>query len=71
MERRTLQQLEAALEAVGRDLSGRVEELAARSTAGMLTSKERDEYAEIVRLNDLLARLKVEAEEVWTSRAAS
>ena len=69
MERRTLRQLEAAIDAVGRDLAGRVEELAARSTAGTLTAVERTEYAGIVRLNDLLVLLKMEAEEVWTGRA--
>ena len=71
MEKRTLQQLEAALEAVGRDLAGRVEELAKKSTAGALTAEEQAEYAEIVRLNDRLSLLKLEAEEFWSVRAAS
>jgi hypothetical protein len=71
MEKRTLQQLEDALAAVGQDLSGRVEELAEKSTAGSLTGEEQAEYAEIVRLNDLLSLLKIEAEEVWSIRAAS
>jgi hypothetical protein len=71
MEKRTLQQLEDALKAVGQDLSGRVEELAEKSTAGSLTAEEQAEYAEIVRLNDLLSLLKIEAEEVWSIRAAS
>jgi hypothetical protein len=71
MERRTLQQLEDALEAVGQDLAGRVEELAERSTSGALTTDEQAEYAEIVRLNDLLSLLKLEAEEVWSIRTAS
>jgi hypothetical protein len=71
MERRTLEQLEAALDAVSRDLSPRVEELARKSTEGALTPEEQREYAEIVRLNDRLSLLKLEAEELWTMRAAS
>ncbi|WP_437898965.1 hypothetical protein [Sorangium sp. So ce124] len=71
MERRTLEQLEAALDAVSRDLAPRVEELARKSTEGALTPEEQTEYAEIVRLNDRLSLLKLEAEEFWTMRAAS
>ena len=71
MERRTLEQLEAALDAVGRDLAPRVEELAQKSTQGALTPEEQSEYAELVRLNDRLSLLKLEAEELWTMRAAS
>jgi len=71
MEKRTLEQLEAALEAVGNDLSPRVEELAQKSTDGLLTPEERQEYAEIVRLNDMLGILKLQAEAFWTIRAAS
>ncbi|WP_437295324.1 hypothetical protein [Sorangium sp. So ce426] len=71
MERRTLEQLEAALDAVSRDLSPRVQELAQKSTEGALTPEEQREYAEIVRLNDRLSLLKLEAEEFWTMRAAS
>ncbi|KYF48251.1 hypothetical protein BE08_38230 [Sorangium cellulosum] len=71
MERRTLEQLEAALDAVSRDLAPRVEELAQKSTEGGLTPEEQREYAEIVRLNDRLSLLKLEAEEFWTIRAAS
>lgn len=71
MEKRTLEQLEAALDAVGRDLSPRVEELAQKSTAGLLTPEERLEYSEIVRLNDMLSLLRLQAEEFWTMRAAS
>ena len=71
MEKRTLRQLEAALEAVGHDLSGRVEELAGKSTAGTLTGEEQAEYSDIVRLNDLLGVLKLQAEEFWSVRAAS
>jgi len=71
MDKRTLEQLEAALSAVRQDLSPRVEELAQRSTDGLLTSDEREEYAEIVRLNDTLSLLKLQTEEFWTVRAAS
>jgi hypothetical protein len=71
MEKRTLEQLEAALDAVGNDLSPRVEELAHKSTDGLLTAEESQEYAEIVRLNDMLSLLKLKAEAFWTIRAAS
>jgi hypothetical protein len=71
MEKRTLKQLEAALEAVGHDLSPRVAELAEKSTNGLLTPEESQEYAEIVRLNDMLSLLKLQAEAFWTIRAAS
>jgi hypothetical protein len=71
MEKRTLEQLEAALEAVGNDLSPRVEELAQKSTEGQLTTEESQEYAEIVRLNDMLGLLKLQAEALRTVRAAS
>ncbi|XYH98418.1 hypothetical protein ACMHYB_01230 [Sorangium sp. So ce1128] len=71
MEKRTLEQLEAALDAVSRDLAPRVEELAQKSTEGTLTVEEHREYEEVVRLNDRLSLLKLEAEEFWTMRAAS
>ena len=71
MEKRTLEQLEAALNAVGHDLSPRVEELAQKSTAGQLTPEESEEYAAIVRLNDMLSLLKLQAEALGTVRAAS
>jgi hypothetical protein len=44
MEKRTLEQLGAALDAVGSDLSPRVEELAQKSTAGQFTPEESQEY---------------------------
>lgn len=71
MEKKTLEQLEAAFDAVRKDLSPRVEELAQKSTAGSLTPGERLEYEEIVRLNDTLSLLGLQAEELWTMRAAS
>ena len=71
MDKRTLEQLEAALSAVSQDLSPRVEELAQKSTDGVLTPEEREEYAGIVRLNDTLSLLKLQTEEFWVVRAAS
>ncbi len=71
MEKQTLEQLEAALDAISKDLAPRVEELAEKSTEGLLTPEDQKEYAEVVRLNDMLSLLKLEAEQVWTMRAAS
>jgi hypothetical protein len=71
MEKRTLEQLEAALDAVSKDLSPRVEELAQKSTEGQLTPEESHEYAEMVRLNDMLSLLKLQAEAFCSVRAAS
>jgi hypothetical protein len=71
MEKQTLEKLEAAFEAVEKDLSGRVAELAAKSTAGTLSQDEQAEYEHIVRLNDLLSVLKLQAEEYWAPRVAS
>jgi hypothetical protein len=71
MDRQTLDQLEAALGAVSRDLGPRVEELAAKSAEGTLTPEEREEYEEVVRLNDMLSLLRVETEAFWALRAAS
>jgi uncharacterized protein YnzC (UPF0291/DUF896 family) len=71
MKKRTLEQLEAALDAIGNDLSPRVEQLAQKSTEGQLTPEESQEYAEIVRLNDMLGLLKLQAEALRTVRAAS
>ena len=71
MDKRTLEQLDAALNAVSQDLSPRVEDLAQKSTEGVLTPEEHEEYAEIVRLNDTLSLLKLQTEEFWAVRAAS
>ena len=71
MDKQTLEQLEAALEAVSRDLAPRVEVLAQKSTAGTLTADEQTEYAETVRLDDMLSALKLEAEVFWAMRAVS
>jgi hypothetical protein len=71
MEKQTLALLNSALDAMRRDLSPRVEELAQKSTSGSLTAEERAEYAEIVRLNDTLSLLKLQAEGLSAIRAAS
>ena len=71
MEKQTLKQLESALDAISKDLAPRVEELAVKSTAGLLTPEDQKEYAEVVRLNDMLSLLELKAEQVWTMRAAS
>ena len=71
MKKQTLDKLEAAFEAVERDLSGRVVELAVKSTDGKLSQEEKSEYEHIVRLNDLLSLLKLQTEEYWSPRVAS
>jgi hypothetical protein len=71
MEKETLALLNSALEAVRRDPSPRVEELARKSTEGTLAPEELAEYGEIVRLNDNLSLLKLQAEELSSIRAAS
>lgn len=71
MEKQTLDKLAAALEAVEHDLSGRAAALAAKSSSGTLSQEERAEYEQIVRLNDLLSLLKLQAEEYWAPHIAS
>ena len=71
MERQTLDKLEAAFMAVEKDLSGRVAELSAKSSSGTLSQEEQAEYEQIVRLNDLLSMLKLQAEAYWAPRIAS
>jgi len=71
MNRRTLEQLEAALDAVSKDLAPRVEELAQKSTEGVITPEERQEYGEVVRLNDVLSLIKLQTAEFWAFRTAS
>jgi hypothetical protein len=71
MEKKTLALLDSALDAVRYDLSPRVEELAQKSSLGALSVDEQAEYAEIVRLNDTLSLLKLQAEELTLQRAAS
>ena len=71
MEKETLDLLDAALETVRGDLMPRVAELAQKSSAGTLTHEERREYAEIVRLNDTLSVLKLQAADLSAVHAAS
>ena len=71
MEKQTLDKLAAAFKAVEKDLSERVTELATKSSSGRLSEEERAEYEQIVRLNDLLSMLKLQAEEYWAPRIAS
>ena len=71
MQRQTLDKLEAAFEAVEKDLSGRVAGLAAKSSSGTLSQEEQAEYEQIVRLNDLLSILKLQAEAYWVPHIAS
>ncbi len=71
MEKQTLDKLAVALKAVEKDLSERVTELAAKSSDGRLSQEEKAEYEQIVRLNDLLSLLKLQAEEYWAPRIAS
>jgi hypothetical protein len=71
MEKQTLDQLTSAFRAVEKDLSARVADLATKSSSGSLSEEERIEYEQIVRLNDLLSMLKLQAEEYWAPRIAS
>jgi hypothetical protein len=71
MEKQTLDLLTVAFKAVEKDLSERVADLAAKSSAGKLSGEERAEYEQIVHLNDLLSMLKLQAEECWAPRIAS
>jgi hypothetical protein len=71
MEKQTVALLNSALDAVRRDLAPRVEELAQKSTAGTLAPEEFAEYSEIVRLNDNISLLKLQAEDLSAIRAAS
>ncbi len=74
MEKQTLALLDSALEALRSDLSPRAEELAEKSTLDTLSAAEQAEYAEyaeIVRINDTLSLLKLQAEELSAQRVAS
>ena len=71
MGKQTLEQLTAAFKAVESELSGRAAELAAKSSSGKLSNEERAEFEQIVRLNDLLSLLKLQAEQYWAPRIAS
>ena len=53
-----------------RALRERIEELAAKSTEGELTSDERDEYAGYVRANKFVATLRREARQMQSGAAS-
>ena len=71
MQKHTLDLLDTALDAVREDVVPRVEELARKSADGTLSAEDHAEYSELVRLNDTLSLLKLQAEELLAVRVAS
>ena len=71
MQTHTLDLLDTALDAVREDVVPRVEELARKSADGTLSAVDQAEYSELVRLNDTLSLLKLQAEELLAVRVAS
>ncbi|HEY0468917.1 MAG TPA: hypothetical protein VGC79_32215 [Polyangiaceae bacterium] len=71
MQKHTLDLLDTALDAVREDVVPRVEELARKSADGTLSAEDQAEYSELVRLNDTLSLLKLQAEELLAVRVAS
>ena len=71
MQKHTLDLLDTALDAVREDVVPRVEELARKSADGTLSAEDQVEYSELVRLNDTLSLLKLQAEELLAVRFAS
>lgn len=71
MQKHTLDLLDTALDAVRGDVGPRVEELARKSADGTLSAEDQAEYSELVRLNDTLSLLKLQAEELLAVRVAS
>jgi len=71
MQKHTLDLLDTALDAVREDVVPRVEELARKSADGTLSAVDQAEYSELVRLNDTLSLLKLQAEELLAVRVAS
>ena len=71
MQKHTLDLLDAALDAVREDVVPRVEELARKSADGTLSAEDQADYSELVRLNDTLSLLKLQAEELLAVRVAS
>jgi len=71
MQKHTLDVLDTALDAVREDVVPRVEELARKSADGALNAEDQAEYSELVRLNDTLSLLKLQAEELLAVRVAS
>jgi len=71
MQKHTLDLLDTALDAVREDVVPRVEEFARKSADGTLSAEDQAEYSELVRLNDTLSLLKLQAEELLAVRVAS
>jgi len=71
MQTHTLDLLDTALDAVREDVVPRVEELARKSADGTLSAEDQAEYSELVRLNDTLSLLKLQAEQLLAVRVAS
>jgi len=71
MQKHTLDLLDTALDAVREDVVPRVEELARKSADGTLSAADQAEYSELVRLNDTLSLLKLQAEELLALKSAS
>ena len=71
MQKHTLDLLDTALDAVREDVVPRVEELARKSADGTLSAEDQAKYSELVRLNDTLSLLKLQAEELLAVRVAS
>ena len=71
MQKHTLDLLDTALDAAREDVVPRVEELARKSADGTLSAEDQAEYSELVRLNDTLSLLKLQAEELLAVRVAS
>ena len=71
MQKHTLDLLDTALDAVREDVVPRVEELERKSADGTLSAEDQAEYSELVRLNDTLSLLKLQAEELLAVRVAS
>ena len=71
MQKHTLDLLDTALDAVREDVVPRVEELARKSADGTLSAEDQAEYSELVRLNDTLSLLKLQAEELLAVGVAS
>jgi len=71
MQKHTLDLLDTALDAVREEVVPRVEEIARKSADGTLSAEDQAEYSELVRLNDTLSLLKLQAEELLAVRVAS
>ena len=70
MQKHALDLLDTALDAVREDVAPRVEELARKSADGTLGAEDPAEYSELVRLNDTLSLLKLQAAKLLAVRVA-